>query len=356
MLDPLLRPFVDAVEERDAERELNDLIERHALPLANAIVAHKLRSYNRDASGRSEIQDRQDVVNDALTMLVERLRRARTGEGAAIEDFENYAAMVVYSACAHQIRRRHPERARLKNRLRYVFSTDSRLALWMRNDLVCGLGEWRGRPAEHAAERTLRGLVETDPRDWMSMDRAHFTRAVVDRITQCGGPTDFETFVGALAARVMEPREVADASLAMSSPEPAQDRVLERRRFLEQVWDEVRDLPVRQRVALLLNLRDADGSGILWLLPIAGIATIRQIAFVLEIQDDEFAKLWRELPLDDAAIACRLGCARQQVINLRVSARKRVLNRVTRWLGSAAGRERKRANLVPVSASLKAGA
>jgi hypothetical protein len=40
----------------------------------------------------------------------------------------------------------------------------------------------------------------------------------------------------------------------------------------------------------------------LWLLPIAGVATIREIAGMLDIPEVEFAKLWREIPLDDAAI------------------------------------------------------
>src|ERR1041384_4407429 len=143
MLDPLLRPFVDAVEEGDAERELNELIVRHALPLAHAIVARKLRSFDRDVSGGDESQDREDVVNEAMATLLERLWRARTGgEDAPIESFESYAATVINSACAHRIRRRHPERARLKNRLRYVFSTDDRLALWMKDDLVCGVRDW----------------------------------------------------------------------------------------------------------------------------------------------------------------------------------------------------------------------
>ncbi len=45
-----------------------------------------------------------------------------------------------------------------------------------------------------------------------------------------------------------------DAS-APSVP-PAIDRELEQRDFLARVWREVRALPIRQRVALLLNLRD----------------------------------------------------------------------------------------------------
>ena len=43
---------------------------------------------------------------------------------------------------------------------------------------------------------------------------------------------------------------------------------------------------------------------------------------------EEFAALWNELPLADNAVAARLGCTRQQVINLRMAARKRLGHRL----------------------------
>jgi hypothetical protein len=64
------------------------------------------------------------------------------------------------------------------------------------------------------------------------------------------------------------------------------------------------------------------------LLPGAGVATLRQIAAALEMSDEEFARLWPRLPLDDASVARLLGCARQQVINLRKCARERLARRM----------------------------
>ena len=86
-------------------------------------------------------------------------------------------------------------------------------------------------------------------------------------------------------------------------------------------------MPVRQRMALLLNLRD-EGGGVAGLLPITGIATVRQIAAALEMADEDFAGLWPRLPLDDASIAGLLGVTRQQVINLRKCARERLARRM----------------------------
>jgi hypothetical protein len=355
-MDAVLRRFVDEADEAGAERELATLIEQRALPLARAIVGRKLRAYRDDKPGRSAVEDREDVVANAMMTLVERLRAARfEADAMPIDNFDHYAAAVVHSACAHHIRRRYPERARLKNRLRYVFATDRRLALWAYDeDVVCGLAGWRSRPADPAAERAVAARADAHRRPWAELTKRDLADAVVDLVAGIEGPIEFEALVGAAAsaARVAEPRDAGDVS-ALASCEPALDVVLDQRRFLARVWDEVRELPVRQRLALLLNLRDTTGAGLLWLLPVAGIATLRQIARVLEMPDSDFARLWRDIPLDDRAIGRRLGCDRQQVINLRMAARKRLMNRVA---GPPARSRQPEGNLAPVSASVKGSA
>src|SRR5262249_10151141 len=90
---------------------------------------------------------------------------------------------------------------------------------------------------------------------------------------------------------------------------------VDHRLFLKWLWEEILQLPARQRMALLLNLRDEQGGGVAALLPITGVATIRQIAGALDMAAEEFARLWPRLPLDDAGIAGLLGITRQQVIN-----------------------------------------
>jgi hypothetical protein len=46
------------------------------------------------------------------------------------------------------------------------------------------------------------------------------------------------------------------------------------------------------------------------------------------MSEAELAGLWNDLPLDDNRIAALLACTRQQVINLRMSARKRLAKRI----------------------------
>jgi hypothetical protein len=99
----------------------------------------------------------------------------------------------------------------------------------------------------------------------------------------------------------------------------------------------------------LLNFRDADGD--IQLFVWHGIAGIEQLGDLLKITDEQFARVWNELPLDDEIreqvqttndyytkfaalyahipledliIAKLLGGERQQVINLRKGARERL--------------------------------
>ena len=101
---------------------------------------------------------------------------------------------------------------------------------------------------------------------------------------------------------------------------------------LERLWKEICQLPLEQRSALLLNLRDPQESSMITLLSDIGIATVREVASVLTLPLEGFAGLWNDLPLDDSTIAQHLQVTRQQVINFRVSARRR-LSRRMRGLG-----------------------
>ena len=102
---------------------------------------------------------------------------------------------------------------------------------------------------------------------------------------------------------------------------------VERRMYLQRLWAEIVQLPLRQRIALLLNLRD-EQEGVLALLPLMGLASIRQLAETLAIPFENFARLWNDLPLEDSFIAEHLSATRQQVINLRKSARARLARRM----------------------------
>jgi hypothetical protein len=100
--------------------------------------------------------------------------------------------------------------------------------------------------------------------------------------------------------------------------------ILKMRDDLRRLWAEIRALPWHHRVALLLNMEE------IHLFPETGIVSVGDIANTLEMPAEEFAALWFDLPLDDLAIAPRIGkdVTRQQVIGYRRKARLRLGRRM----------------------------
>ena len=109
---------------------------------------------------------------------------------------------------------------------------------------------------------------------------------------------------------------------------PAILDVLTHRDHLERLWGEILQLPARQRAALLLNLRDDEGRGMIELWPQTGIAQMAELARALDLTESALRELWPTLPRDDQWIAERLGITRRQVINLRKCARERLARRL----------------------------
>jgi hypothetical protein len=152
-----------------------------------------------------------------------------------------------------------------------------------------------------------------------------------------GEPLELAAVVSAAADAWAVPLYHHDGSHQMDAfpdPEPRVDAAIEQRDHLARVWAQIRDLPIRQRHALLLNLKDDAITVFLT----SGAASLREMAAVLEMPVEDFAALWNDLPLPDNTLAARLRCTRQQVINLRMAARKRLANRLAPQANIGTGR------------------
>ena len=152
-----------------------------------------------------------------------------------------------------------------------------------------------------------------------------------------GRPCPFEEMVAMLAdwwglnyvSHVEISYEDDDALTAAGQPDTSLVTRIELRAYLRRLWTEICELPLHQRCALLLNVRDSNGQDIITMFVDTYVATIRQIAEALSLPVSEFVELWNELPCDDSAIAKRLGLTRQQVVSLRQSARRRLARRMS---------------------------
>jgi hypothetical protein len=317
-----LDQFLTAADPERAEGMLEDLIFGQAAPLVGKIVRTRLGA---DVSS----QDREDISGEVVLDLLARLQDLKKNPDATpIGNFPGYVAISAYHGCDRYLRQRYPQRHRLKRKLRYVLEKEQAFALWddPAGTLLCGLATWKGH-----AKKTGTKAYEFDGLRGFSQERpGELAQAVLE---DRGGPMDLDELVGVIAGvwGIRDRQLPLDAVDGMAQPAlPDGMEALDRQRHLRKLWAEIVQLPLGQRTALLLNLRDDAGGSALLFLPASGIASIRQIAAVLELRPEELAGMWGRLPLNDLEIAERLRLTRQQIINLRNSARQRLGRRMGR--------------------------
>jgi hypothetical protein len=143
------------------------------------------------------------------------------------------------------------------------------------------------------------------------------------------GPVPLIAVVELLADLLGVPSGAAASPLEDRVPDRAEptDLALIHKEEVARTWEQIQLLPLRQRQALLLNLK-LDAIDVLLA---GGTASLRDIAEALDMPVGTLAALWPDLPLSDNVIAGRLACSRQQVINLRLAARRRLANRLAGW-------------------------
>ncbi|HKR13295.1 MAG TPA: hypothetical protein VJT15_14630 [Pyrinomonadaceae bacterium] len=337
-IDALLEPLLVETRDDQADDLLLQLITVHAEPVIKGVIRFKLRLSAYSATQRAEAED---IYQEVLLQLLAQLQKFRKlPDGHPIADLRGMAAIIAHRTCARWLRRQFPERHALKNRLHYLITRQRGFALWQNAEgqLVAGFAAWQ---------------EENDPGPRRSLDLQALAnlsgpsqggKALADTVAaifnHVHGPIEFDELVSAVASlagisdqpieSLAEDEDTVAAMPDQAEPDPAWR--IEKRMFLQRLWEELQQLPRNQRAALLLNLKEGSGFGCITLFPATGIATLRQLADTLEIPVESFAGLWNDLPLEDAKIAELLGLTRQQVINARKSGRERLTRRLKGFL------------------------
>jgi len=305
--DDLLLRFLQCLDPAVSEELLEQLIQEQAVPVVERVVSSKIRG----STG-------EDVRGEVLADLISRLREWKEAGGdlEAIRDFRAYSAVAAYHGCDKYYRRAFPQRYRLENQLRYMLGKHVRLAIWVAPDgeWLCGNKAWRNNLPR----------IKVSRQDALWASSRELARLVETIFDESNAPLPFSNLVDGVARhwRISDKKQMGSYDLAHHAP--SVETKLAQRGWLMRLWSEISVLPHAQRLSLLLNLRDERGEAALSLLPVAGVATMQQIASVLDMPVDELASIWNGLPLDDLRIAERLGLNRQRVIDLRRTARARL--------------------------------
>jgi DNA-directed RNA polymerase specialized sigma24 family protein len=317
--DSRLAAFLTAECEEKRDRQLDRIVEQHVRPTAHRMIAAHMRG-----EWRVDPNDAEDVVSSVVLMMIRKLRAALILEEESLQNLEAYVTTVTRNVLRDLVRAKSPGRMRVRSRLRHLFAHDRRLALWNCDGVaVAGLSSQLDRqPLEPETENFSRALRNVPA----SPDRA--PDALIKLFALLGEPLRFTTLVSAFV-ELWGIRDGETSNIEAVADEGNRPGArLEWRQYLDLLWRELLGLPVRQRSALLLNLRMPHSENAIALFIAAGIARFEEIAEAIGMVPQQLTAIWDELPLDDATIASSLGSSRQQVINLRKAARERLVRRM----------------------------
>lgn len=333
----LLRDFITEKDDLVADAYLERIVTSVIEPVATRTLQKQfmLRVVSDAESSRG--QDALELLGDVKVAIVDQLLRLRSSpdrDSNSFDSIEAYTVTVAKNACREYLRRRFPRRFRLSNQLRYVLSKDSRLRLVQdeAGKWICGTVQ-----AMSAARMSLNGASGDEPPEMLRStlaaadNRAGLGRRVFTVLQVVGIPVALEQLIAAFyeVDQIVEPNEVSiEESVPVRLSPSSVLAETDRRALLAAVWRELSELPIRHRLALLLHLSDDNGDNLLLMFPMEGIASIRMIAEKIEMPADQLAAIWNRLPLPDNEIAALMGLERQQVINLRQSARKSLRRRL----------------------------
>lgn len=360
IIDSELQHWLEAANEQHATAILERLLHEQVEPLIREIVGYQFRVFF-DAAGRvsssTQAAESEDVCSDIRLHLLTRLRELRANPSRqGIRNLRSYAAVTAYRACYEYLRRKYPKRYSLKHKLRFMLSQKPDFAIWQngRGQWLTGFAPWpqQNLPVATRSQPKLAALWD-DPQAfavaWQLPSKADavglsaIASAVFSHLEQ---PLELDELVSLAAAFYgikdhtalsESPRREAGQGLSSWAHELADagpdlavtlTDMLTQRHYLARLWEEIRQMSPRHCAALLLNLRDEGGGSATDLFVFTGVATFEQVAATLALSETELAALWVQLPLDDLTIAARLGLTRQQVINLRRSARERLWRRL----------------------------
>jgi len=331
--DPMLAALMSGTCSNEAQlsKTLASVVSSHIVPTVKSCVGKTHPNTSKE--------DIEDAVYECVCRVIGGIRGAIDRKPPEpIANLSAYIGSVVRKYGVDQVREKYPERLRISNRLRYLCNHIS--AIQQREDMrgrpIYGLACW---PQDRWNELNGPRLAElaANPNQtagkWLpaSGERDLTDPATLKALLNwIGHAVHLDSLVNAAVAigRIAEPVAISDP-IDVPELDDGSDipQVVEWRFQLKWLWNEIQELNVSQRRALILHMRDDGQRSVVEFLPLAKVASLREVAAVLEMPVEELAGMLDKLPLGDIEIGEMLGVGRQKVINMRNDARKRLVRR-----------------------------
>jgi DNA-directed RNA polymerase specialized sigma24 family protein len=339
-LDEVLHPYFLTDDESIAQNVLERLMVDHVESTIQQAVRRKLgRTQSRSESGSPE-RNLEDICSEARLNLLRSLRQLKDQPQKPIRNLRNYVYTIALQVCDKQLRAMNPGRWRLKNQIRYLLNHHHDFALWQDEDGITFAGKrpWKEQmlPKRSDFSKLLENVGDlVSKKAFLGKSETEKLGNLANAIFEnAGGPVEFDLLVLAMAkltgvgdsGKIDTTQSMILETVADQKKGPSEQ--LELRMNMQKLWSEICVLPNRQRFTMIVGLQDESGRTLLPLLPLLQIATIPEIAEQIGYSEVELAEIWPQLPMDDLTISGILNITRQQVINLRKSARERLTRKM----------------------------
>ena len=262
--------------------------------------------------------------------LVEKLAAMRNESDAQkIRDFNAYAAVVAFNTWNEFLSDGAPNRKSLKNKIRYALDNGKEFDVWReKSGIYCGLFAHKPLIKQVSTEDLTVRVRE----EFIDYRNAALPDLIFGILEKANSPLKINEMM-TIVARLWAVEDLGTVSLDGFqengfSAKKNRRNDFEMRFELAQIWDEIRELPVNQRIALLYNLRDEAGREMLLMFFNAKIASLRKIGEAMNLSPQECAKILPLLPLNDQTIAEKMNLTARQVANLRKVARENLRRRL----------------------------
>ena len=333
-MDNLLLPYLSSQDQFQTQQSLAELLALYAVPIVRRTLRDRLGFYV-NAQGISDYnQDAEDLYQETLTRIVQRLAELRAGAAPEIENFRQYVARLSTNLCMDFLRAKSPVRAHLKDSLRDLLKRHNDLASWEeKGEIICGLSVWKNSARSMAvndasqAETTANKFAATRLTE-ADLQTVPLANLVIELLSWIGQPVQLEGLVKLLAAllRIREPGyesiDELDASLVDDSR--LGESELQAVELLKRLWQAIQLLPREQRDVFILGFEDDGGQDLFTALLVAHVASLKEIAGLMGLTIPETIRLRLELPMDTTSIAARLNTSRANISKWRFRALRRL--------------------------------
>src|SRR5207302_1330684 len=109
VMDQLLQPYLQAIEESKRQQYLDELLLLHAAPIVRKILRSRLGFHVSQHGINRNNQEAEDVYQEILAKIVQMLHDLRTSSHPTeIENFRRYVTRIAINVCNDFLRVRSP--------------------------------------------------------------------------------------------------------------------------------------------------------------------------------------------------------------------------------------------------------